>query len=219
MKQYLDAKISWVVDHEALPLFAPNEKLHKVYSYGEFWRDYKSEIYDLAINLGDLSSQILTVQANEKCGFGFDKTTKKYYNCLYRDIPLNMNLFQIYFRLANMSWRGEGYDIHYYPRFKSKKNRVGIAIANANLRNFIGEQLNLEDSSKLWIIPYKKNVFKKMDEINRCKSIVTDDLFTLHIAVALKKFVCFLRVMPLAFNIEMFGNGKIYDVPTMYARS
>tara|TARA_Y100000310_G_C20699149_1_gene828047 strand:- start:1473 stop:2198 length:726 start_codon:yes stop_codon:yes gene_type:complete len=216
-KKYPDCNISWVVDHEALPLFLSNKMLHKVFSYGEFWRDYKYEPYDWVINLGDLSNQVLSIQADEKCGFQFDKSAEKYYNCLYRDVPLNMNLFQIYFRLAKISWRGEGYDFNYYPRFKSKKNRVGIAIANANLRNFVNDRLDLK-ASKLWIIPYKKNILRRMDEINRCKRVITDDLFTSQIAIALKKFVYFLQIVPLAFNIEMFGSGKVYPVPTMYLR-
>ena len=94
---------------------------------------------------------------------------------------------------------------------------MGIAIANANLRNFVNDRLDLK-ASKLWIIPYKKNIVRRMDEINRCKRVITDDLFTSQIAIALKKFVYFLQIVPLAFNIEMFGSGKVYPVPTMYLR-
>jgi hypothetical protein len=122
-----------------------------------------------------------------------------------------MNIFQLYYNLSGLKWRGEGYDIHYYPKYKLKRNKVGISIANANLRNYILDKLKL-DSGKIWYIPYKKNIYKKMDNINQCKNIITDDILTFHLSMILRKYVYFLQTFPLKIKMELFGNGEIHQV-------
>ena len=112
-----------------------------------------------------------------------------------------------------MKWKGQGYDFDYYPKSRCKKNRTGLAVANANLRSFIIDKLSL-DESKLWVIPYRKNIFKKIDEVNRCKRIVTDGFFTMNVASYLKKNIYFLKTVPYTTRIEIFGNGYIYNVPS-----
>ena len=216
-KVYPDCNIFWVVDEEYKYIFEYSDNVSNVLSINEFSEDTDRHIYDICINFAPIPAASMPIVATDRRGFGFDSQSEKYYHCLYKESPLKMNLFQIYFRIAHMSWRGEGYDINYYPKCRSKKNRVGLSIANANLRNFVNEQLNLE-MSKLWVVPYKKNVFRRMDEINKCKTIITDDLLTLHAAVALKKSVFFLKTMPISFQMEFFGNGKVYDVPSSYLR-
>ena len=214
---YDTCDITWAVQNDVKGLFSYSKNVYQVLSVDEFWESYHYDPYDIFVNLGQDGNKFIGVFAKEKRGFVFDEKNARYADCLFGDVYLKMNLFQIYFRLANMSWRGEGYDVSYYPKFKSKKNRVGLSIVNANLRNFVHEKLDLE-MSRLWVVPYKKNIFKRMDEINRCDTIVTDDLLTLHIAVSLKKFVHFLKVVPLAFEIEMFGKGREYDIPSSYLR-
>jgi len=214
-KQYEDCNIHWIVDPDVKYLFKYNKRVQRVFTPDEFSSFYQQESYDILVNFDRDSKIVDSVYAKDKRGFNFDLNCQKYYDCLYSDVPLKMNLFQIYFRITKMSWRGEGTDINYYPKYKSKKNRVGLAVANTNLRKFVHEQLQLE-MSKLWVVPYKKNVFKRMDELNRCKVIITDDLLTLSLAVSLQKFVYFLRVVALPFEIELFRNGKILEIPNSY---
>ena len=66
---------------------------------------------------------------------------------------------------------------------------------------------------RIWHIPYKKNIFKYMDQINKCHKIITDDFTTFHLAMTLRKYVYFLRTSPLNMKLELFGNGEIYKVP------
>jgi hypothetical protein len=172
------------------------------------------EIYDVLFNLSS-DRAALDVTAKEKHGLLIDD--EKYHQILYGDEVTNMNLFQIYYRLIGSSWRGQGYDLQYRPRTKSRKSRIGLAVANPNLRYFINDNLNLE-LSKLWVIPFKNNIYRKMDEINKCKTIVTDDFITMHLALYLRKYVHFLRTIPANFNVEMFGSGYCYDVPVMCLR-
>jgi len=48
-----------------------------------------------------------------------------------------MSILQLYFILCGLTWKGEGYNIEYFPQTKTKKNRIGISVANSNLRNYI----------------------------------------------------------------------------------
>jgi hypothetical protein len=111
-----------------------------------------------------------------------------------------------------MIWRGEGYGINYYPKTKSKNNRVGIFVDHTKLKHFVNDNLK---ASKLKVscVPYRKNIYKKMDEINRFSDIVTDDMLTTHLAVYLRKRVHYLETIPSNVNFEFFGNGRIYKVP------
>ena len=111
-----------------------------------------------------------------------------------------------------MEWHGEGYDIKYYPQSKTKKNKIGIAVANANLRNYITKKQKI-DNKRLWHIPYKKNLLKRLDEVNRCNEIITDDFLTFNLVVYLRKYVYFLQTIPYMFKLEYFGKGKIINVP------
>ncbi len=124
----------------------------------------------------------------------------------------NMSILQLYFILCGLTWKGEGYDIGYYPKTKAKVNKIGVSVANANIRNYVLDNLEI-DNKKIWYIPYKKNIFKRMDEINRCKKIITDDLITFHLALFLRKYVYFLKTFPLSTKLEFFNNGEICKVP------
>ena len=48
-------------------------------------------------------------------------------------------------------------------------------------REYITNELKLEQS-RLWNVPYRKNIYKQFDEVNRCTNIVTDDLFIMNIS-------------------------------------
>ena len=52
-----------------------------------------------------------------------------------------------------------------YPKTKTKKGKIGMSAANANLRNYVLNNLEVDDK-KIWYIPYKKNIFKKKKKKN-----------------------------------------------------
>ena len=206
--------ITWCVkqkDHK--DIFRYNKTINKVISLEELIN--VEDTFDLLINLDPfLPHKICNkVKIVDTLGFGFNEEINSFESVIKGDKQMKgMNTFQMYYKLAGMTWKGEGYDIGYYPRSKSKKSRAGVAVANANLRNYLSDELSL-DSMKLWHIPYKNNVFKRMDEINKCSKIVTDDMLTLHLALSLRKYVYFLKTTPMNTKIEFFGNGEIYEVP------
>jgi len=218
LKRRLEATdITWCVKtKDDKNIFKHNQTINKVISLEELIN--LEETFDLLINLDPfLPHKICNkVKIIDTLGFGFNEEVNSFESVINGDKQMKgMNTFQMYYKLAGMTWKGEGYDIGYYPRSKSKKNRAGIAVANANLRNYLMDEIEL-GSMKLWHIPYKKNMFKKMDEINKCSKIVTDDMLTLHLALSLRKYVYFLKTTPINTKIEFFGNGEVYEVPKRF---
>lgn len=178
-------------------------------------------VYDVAVNLSPSYScteaMSKSVQADEKLGYGQDESGLFFYNegahhhyrAKYVRIPTGANQFQLLFGLAGLKWQGEGYCLKYFPRTRSKKTLTGVAIKDQNLKQFILGNLHL-DCTRLWRVPIRQNVSKQIDEINRCKQIVTDDLTVAHAALALRKVVEFLTPKSLPYRFEMFGAGSVH---------
>lgn len=205
--------ITWCVKNiNDKEIFKYNKSINKVICLKELIK--LEETFDLLINLDPFLPHKICdkIKIYNTLGFGFNEEVKSFESVIEGDKKMiGMNIFQMYYKLAGMVWKGEGYDIGYYPRNRSKNNRAGIAVANANLRYYLTEELSL-DSMKLWHVPHKKNIFKKMDEINKCGKIVTDDMLTLHLALSLRKYVYFLKTNPINIKMEFFGNGTIFQV-------
>lgn len=201
-------EIHWVVaDRFCANVFKYADRV-KVFTADQF---DSGVLYDWAINLHPDSGGIRPL-AKKYNGFIYDAEADQYSHILYGQEKSNMKLFQIYFRLAGLSWKGEGYDLTYYPKTKSKKDRAGLAIAHGGLRRYVRNKLEL-DSMKVWIVPYKRNIFRHMDELNRCGTIMTDDLSTMSLSIFLRKQIHFMQTLPLNFKLEFFGTGEIYNVP------
>jgi hypothetical protein len=113
--------------------------------------------------------------------------------------------------MCNLTWRGEGYDLSYYPKNRNKDFKTGIAIKEINLRQYVKNNLKLK-LSEMCTIPMRENILKKIDEINRCSNIVTDDLFVVHAGIALRKNVEFLDINGLSPKFEFFGRGNCYRI-------
>ncbi|MCK5763846.1 MAG: hypothetical protein KAH05_06985 [Clostridiales bacterium] len=209
-----NTEITWGVKKKAdKHTFKYNKSINRILDLKELIN--LDETFDLLINLSPfLPHKICNkIKILNTSGFGFNEEVSSFESVingvLLKD---NMNIFQMYYTLAGMTWKGEGYDIGYNPKSRSKKNRAGIAVVNANLRNYLTEELEL-GSMKLWNVPYRKNIFKKMDEINKCSKIITDDILTLHLSLSLRKYVYFLKTNQSNTKIEFFGNGEFYEVP------
>ena len=178
--------------------------------------------YDEAINLSpSIDACIIASHSDAKVRRGFiessgslefsDEYAQEAYRVLKGTLSTSRNYLQILFKISGMTWRGDGYDLAYYPKTKVKKNKTGIAILDDNLRVFVKSHLSLS-MSEMWHIPLKKNLIRRIDEINRCKYIVTDDFFSLHVAIALRKHVEFIDTRGLNYDVEFFGQGNILQV-------
>ena len=208
--KYSDTNITLVSEYNTL--FKYNVLIDKNLSFSEFKE--KEEGYDLLINLYPYFPENLckNIVVKEVIGFNYDDGLKQFEDIFFEGKRnYDMNIFQLYHKLAGLKWKGEGYEIGYYPRSKSRKNRIGISVANSNLRNYILDKLELKDR-KISYIPYKKNVFKRLDELNKCEKIITDDLLVFHLAMSLRKYVHFLQTFPLSLKLELFNSGEIHKV-------
>jgi hypothetical protein len=213
-KYPIQPEITWVVNSKNLTyIHKYNHLVKEVLSLEEFIN--KEAYYDILINLYPFFPYNVSCNFDFKyaLGFGFDpemdcfkKVFEEYHGFM------DMNCFQLYFKLCGLSWKGEGYSIKYFPKNRCHQNRIGMLVSNINLKNYVTENLDLHNM-KLWYIPYKKNMFKKMDEINKCKKIITDDITTLHLSLCLRKYVYFLSTSAHPLNIELFNSGEIYQVP------
>lgn len=174
--------------------------------------------YDKVINLSPTAictDIIEDIKSDEKLGYGkqdgklrfFNNGADYHYRTRVIGVPSNLNLFQLLFGIASMPWRGEGYNIRYFPKVKTKY-RVGIAIRNYLIRGYVKSNLICE---KLQRIPFKYNILKQIDEINRCKTIITDDETIVHLSLALRKQVEFLAGR-ISYKFESFNSGNLHQI-------
>jgi hypothetical protein len=203
---------------ESIPIIQYNSKVKLICGYTL----NSDEHFDLAINFSPTTESchfMSEIKANRKIGFiekngsvGFsNKDVETYFEIMHGDTKTSKNIFQVLYKFCGESWRGEGYDLAYFPKNKTNKRKTGIAISNDGLRMFIKNNLLLRMTEQ-YHIPMKKNLYKRMDEINRCMYVLTDDLFTLHASIALRKNVEFLDINGLNTKIEFFGKGNYYEI-------
>jgi hypothetical protein len=177
----------------------------------------KSLHFDIAINTSPsftCSNLMGSISSEEKYGYGqdeegilfYNKGAEHHYRAKFVKIPTSANQFQLLFDLSGIKWKGEGYNIKYFPRNKARKG-IGLAIKNVSLRQNLEENL---DISKIQKIPIKQNILKQFDEINRCSNIVTDDFAIAGIALSLRKKVEILTKVRTAYRFETFGAGEIH---------
>jgi len=175
--------------------------------------------FDIAINVtpDDESGNILkTVSSKNKYGFlsstsSANKGAEDVLEILLGNKVTKKNYFQLIIRAADIIWKGDGYDLSYYPKSKMRKRKTGIAVKDDRLRKFVKDNLVL-NCSELWHIPIRKDLLKRLDEINRVRHIITDDLFFVHAGIAMKKHVEFLDIDNLNMSIEFFGKGHHHAV-------
>jgi len=214
-KSFSNSSFEWIVRHrDTIQMLKYNNKIKHVHLYPKLSNTIFTQHFDCVINFHPDFNPLCcpTFNSTKTTGFHYSEGTNEWKEILYGHTVSNKSIFQIYYRLADLKWKGQGYDILYRPKSKTKKKTSGLAIANANLRHYIIGELAL-DQSKLWYIPHKKYVFAKMDEINKCPHVITDDFLTLNLALCLRKNVYFLETIPFNTRLELFGSGKIFRVP------
>jgi len=219
--QYKDPKIYWVVKGEnSKNVFKYNKNIHKAITIEEFV-NMNNKNWNIFINLhpGFSKEDCNKISSNNKMGF-FNNNDEDLSILYSLGKTTSMSSIQIYHRLIGKKWKGSGYDIGYFPKTKSNPKRAGIFISNMNLKHYCLSNLYHDSmkSNALWVIPFKKNLFKKMDEINRCGSVITDDLTTMHLSIYLRKYVYFLETLPQSTRYEFFGRGQTYVAPISIIR-
>jgi len=215
---YPSASISFFVSQESFPIIQFNKSVEAISGY----ISPNIEKFDLAINMSpslEACNFMTEIPSVDKKGFteklgsvtSLNADADEYFSIMHNGNKSERHALQVIFRLCGMTWKGEGYDLAYFPKNKTNRKKTGIAISHDPLRTFVKNNLKLE-MTDIWHVPMKKNLFKRMDEINRCMYILTDDLFTLHASIALRKNVEFLDVIGLNTRLEFFGRGNYYRI-------
>lgn len=202
-----------VSDDTTKTIFKYNRNIRNIYT-GLSLSSLDMEKYDLVINASKTGSE--RIDNNNLIGF-MTPDGDQFFDVIYGEKVVDKNIFQVYFNLAGMKWHGESYDFCYNPKTRNKKNRTGVYLSNLNLKRYILNKLKLEEG-EVWNIPFKTNILRKLDEINKCNNVITDDYLTMHLAVYLRKYVYFLLTIPQTTNIELFGKGRTFDIPIPFLK-
>ena len=212
--KYKDAEIVWITNNDISKQIL---RYSKLINNTLDPKDINSSIEcDILINLSpSFHPSDPLIAAKETVGFGFDSRSSEFYGILFNSKKTEMSEFQVYYRLAGLKWKGEGYGLHYYPKTRERKNRAGIAISHPKLRDYVEKNLDL-NGFKVVSLPYRHNIFKRMDEINSCEHIITEDKLTMHLSIYLRKYVHMLQIYEHSTRLEFFGNGRSYNVPTRF---
>lgn len=216
-KAYPNAQIIFFVNQESEILLRYDRDIETVNGYTT-----DNMIFDIVINLSptlEASNLCQNLEANNKYGFidrnshvcAIDKSAQDYYESVFANKTTKKCILQLIYRVANLKWHGEGYKLNYYPKNKTCRSDTGIVVEDDVLREYVKSNLKLS-LSRMKCLSLRSNLHKKIDEINKCTNIVTDDLFILHASICLRKNVQFLDKKGLGYNIEFFGKGNHHRI-------
>lgn len=225
-KEYTKPHITWISSSENAVFYRslPNVEVSSIDDCDE----KKLQKYDVAINFGGSYEAVIKaheinaqtyygIYASEASPRQWDSFSANYgqaqkaYHVIYQGKETKQNIFQAFYQMANLSWRGQGYEIHYFPKSRAKDGKIGVAVKDDAVRAFV--KSNLTMPSKLWHVPIKQDPMRQFDEVNCCESIITDNPFVMHVAVSLRKHVEFLLYEPPSCKLEFFGKGFCHLVP------
>jgi len=203
-KENAGLSLDWATTEDSYCLFRYNKKIDNIF----IGMPNSIDSYDFIITLSEIGRKLDIEDVSKTKLKGFlsidcPKDVQSYFS----GNKVDKHILQILFRASGLSWRGDGYDLAYYPKNKTKQTKTGIAISNGELRSYVKKNLALR-LSEPWHVPLKQDLLKRIDEINRCQRIITDDLFTVHAALALRKHVEFLDSESFNAEIEFFGHGN-----------
>jgi len=205
-KSHPNVEIIWAGDPSFFDLVRYNNRISsfidvtKDITFGMLAKLYHA---DICINpCRTKKAREVTSLINAKVTFGFRKTgavtrqAQFFENVLNGRTKTKKTILDLYYSLVEMQWHGEGYGLNYYPKNRQTKE-CGKYFTS-----------NIKDLPQCSKIKLPKKLLAKLDSINQFNEILTDDLFVLHAAIALKKKVSFYS-RPLPYCIEFFKNGKL----------
>lgn len=207
-RQYPGAEIGVICKEENKQIFSNNNFISVVISDSSLNIFSKKIEVDLVINLSN--SFIPEGILSAKQMVGIKDENQKQYKILFENLNTDKNILQIYFSLIKVQWRGQGFNFTYYPKNR-QKDKTGILLNNINLKNHLIENLKINEND-IKLLSFRKDIYKKFDEINNCKKIITDDFFSYNIALHLRKQVVFLKTQKYNFKIKPFGKVQQIDV-------
>ncbi len=206
-KHHSNSKIIWAGNNSFKEMVTFNKRINQFVNISEgIDLSLLSAMYgaDLCINVSPTKkAKEIASAINAKKYYGFikrgpvDKNAEFFLNVMTGKVKTNKTVLNLYYNLAGMKWKGEGYGISYYPRTKQTK-QCGRYLIHGNY--------TAEEKCESFKLP--KELLKKFDVINQFSEIITDDEFSLHASLALRKHTTFISE-ELSYKMEFFRKGKM----------
>jgi len=196
-KKYHAIKILWVGKKEYFDLVKFNKRIVEVLDIDKCYDLISlTDFYgsDICINPSqNKNARKFTSLTNAKKTFGFNekgavsRDAEFFHKIMSNEVTTNKTILDLYYNLAGLQWKGEGYGLSYYPKTKQSK-KTGVYLNNKD-ESIKGERIKMP-----------KELFSQLDVLNQFDNIITDDLFVTHASLALRKQVTCLQETPYKFN-------------------
>lgn len=207
-KAYPNSQIIWAGDSSFSDLVRYNKRIKRFIDIEqEFTMKTLQIVFGAEICVNTSTSPVAkqfasNVGANHTAGFDKKGATSRqaefFQNVVLGKISTKKTALQLYYDLVGLQWRGEGYGLSYYPKVKQTQQ--------------CGSFMTIYDppDNNCSRIKMPKQTLDKLDTINQYAEIITDDIFSGHAAIALRK-QCTL-VANLSYQMEFFGKGSLKKV-------
>ncbi len=206
-KAYPDSQIIWAGDPSLSDLVRYNKRIRRFIDINqEFTLQTLQVVFGAEICVNTSTNPIAkqfasNINADKTAGFNRNGATSRqaefFENVILGKLSTKQTMLQLYYDLVGLRWRGEGYGLSYYPKTKQTE-RCGSFMTTYN---------DPENCSK---IKMPTSVLDQLDSINRHAEIITDNVFTAHASIALRK-QCTL-VADLPYQMEFFGKGSLQKI-------
>ncbi|MFH1583676.1 MAG: glycosyltransferase family 9 protein [Actinomycetota bacterium] len=233
---YPDAHVTWVTDEAAFPLLKGNNYidrlLHLNFTNAMHLLD---ESFDTIINLEknhDICKFSGKLKAWRRYGFRFDERTNKAeaYDRASEILTVSSDskikkenkktVQELLFNMIGKEWKGEEYILGYVPKSREVYDIGFNTIVGKKWPTKLWPSENwdkLEEMLRTKFIVSRQeqqgseilqDLYRYIDWINSCKSIITNDSLGLHIALVLKKKVLCLLGPTADKEIYYYNRGK-----------
>lgn len=202
-KAHSDSQIIWAGDPVLSDLIRYNKRIKRFINIEqEFTMKTLQMVFgaEICVNtsISSIAKQFASkVGANHTIGFDKKGPTSRqaefFGNVALGKISTKKTALQLYYDLVGLRWRGEGYGLSYYPKVRQTE-RCGSFMTT------------YEEPDNCSRIKMPKGALDKLDTINRYAEIITDDVFSAHAAIALRKQCTLISDLP--YQMEFFGRGS-----------
>ena len=206
-KEHSDSHIIWVGDPSLSDLIRYNKRIKRFIDIEqEFTLKTLQLVFGAEICVNTSSSSLAkrfvsNINANNIIGFDQNGATSQqsqfFKNVISGKISTKKTALQLYYDLVGLRWRGEGYGLSYYPKTRQAE-RCGA---------FMTIYDEPDNCSK---IKMPDKVLNRLDALNKYTKIITDDIFSAHASIALRKQCTLIGNLP--YQMEFFGKGSLKRV-------
>ena len=203
-KEHPDSHIIWAGDPHLSELIRYNKRIRRFINIEqEFTMETLQIVFGAEICVNTSSHSLArqfasNVNAGDTIGFDKNGATSRqsefFKNVISGKISTKKTALQLYYDLVGIRWRGEGYGLSYYPKMRQAEQ--------------CGAYMTLYDEpDNCSKIKMPKEALDKLDTLNKYTEIITDDIFSAHASIALRKKCTLIADLP--YQMEFFSRGSL----------